>query len=135
LIQLEEPEACIPRLEVLTADSPHNDVLQGALGYVYAVTGQDRRANELLDVMTNPGKSGRIHEPYAIALDLIGLNQRQQAVQRLEQSYREGSFWSLGFLSDPILAPLRNDPHYRQFLSKVSYPVAENAGPSLGFAG
>jgi tetratricopeptide (TPR) repeat protein len=123
LIQLEEPGACIPRLEVLTVDSPHNDVLRGALGYVYAVTGQGQRASELLDVLANPGKWGKIHEPYAIALVLIGLNQRQEAVQRLEQSYREGSLWSLGFLSDPILAPLRNDPHYRLFLSKVSYPV------------
>ena len=135
LIQLEEPGACISRLEVLTVDSPHNDVLRGALGYVYAVTGQGRRANELLDVLANPGKSGKIHAPYAIALVLIGLNQRQEAVQRLEQSYREGSLWSLGFLSDPILASLRNDPHFRLFLSKVSYPVAENAAPSLGFAG
>jgi hypothetical protein len=38
----------------------------------------------------------------------------------LEQSYREGSLWSLGFSSDPILAQLRNDPHYRLLLSKVS---------------
>jgi hypothetical protein len=66
------------------------------------------------------------HNPYAIALVLIGLNQTQEAVKRLEQSYHEGSLWSLGFQSDPILAPLRNDPHFRQFLSKVSYPAPEN---------
>jgi hypothetical protein len=39
-------------------------------------------------------------------------------VHWLEQSYREGSLWSLGFPSDPILAQLRNDLHYRLFLSR-----------------
>jgi hypothetical protein len=98
-------------------------VLRGALGYAYGVAGQRRRASELLDVMTNPGTRSKSHEPYAVALILIGLSERQKAVTLLEQSYREGSRWSLGFPSDPILAPLRNDPHYRQFLSKVSYPA------------
>jgi hypothetical protein len=76
-----------------------------------------------------------MHEPYAIALVLIGLGRRQEAVRRLEQSYREGSFWSLGFRSDPILAPLHNDPYFQQFLTKASYPVSESADPSLEFAG
>ena len=63
---------------------------------------------------------GKSREPYVIALILIGLSERQKAVHWLEQSYREGSLWSLGFSSDPILAQLRNDPHYRLLLSKVS---------------
>jgi len=122
-IQLEEPDACVQRMETLAADSPDHVVLRGALGYAYGVAGQRRRASELLDVMTNPGTRSKSHEPYAVALILIGLSERQKAVTLLEQSYREGSRWSLGFPSDPILAPLRNDPHYRQFLSKVSYPA------------
>ena len=65
-------------------------------------------------------------EPYAVALILLGLNQTQEAVKWLEQSYREGSLWSFGFQSDPILAQLCNDPYYRQFLSKASYSVPEN---------
>jgi hypothetical protein len=134
-IQLEEPDAYIRRMETLAVDSPHQDVLRGALGYAYAVTGQSQRASELLNAMTNPGTRSKSRQPYAIALILIGLNERQKAVHWLEQSYLEGSLWSLGFPSDPILAPLRNDPHYRLFLSKISYPVAENAGLSLGFAG
>lgn len=135
LLQREEPGDLIERIELLAADSPHNDVLRGALGYACAVAGRTRRARELLDVLVNPGTSGRTHEPYSIALILIGMDRKQEAVQRLEQSYREGSLWSLGFPFDPILAPLRNTPYYRLFMSKASYPAAEKADPRLGFAG
>ena len=95
------------------------------------MTGQDQRARELLDAVTNPGTGSKSREPYAIALLLIGLNERRKAVQWLERSYREGSLWSLGFPSDPILAPLRNDPYYQLFMSKAGYPVPENADSLL----
>lgn len=121
-IQLEEPDSYIQHLETMAVDSRYLDVMRGALGYAYAVNGQEQRAREIHDAMTHP-EAYEQHDPYAIALVLIGLNQRQEAVKRLEQSYREGSLWSLGFQSDPILASLHNDPHYRLFMSKVSYPA------------
>jgi len=134
-IQLEEPDAHIERIEALLADSPHHEVLRGALGYAYGAAGHHQNANEILDAMTNLGARQSKHEPYALALVFIGLNRRQEAVKQLEQSYQEGSLWSLGFLSDPMLDTLRNDPHFLLFLSKVSYPVAENADSRQGFVG
>jgi hypothetical protein len=109
--------------------------LQGALGYAYAVNGQGRRASEILDAMTYSCTQEKMSEPYAIALVQLGLNQRQEAVKRLERSYREGSLWSLGFKSDAILGPLRHDPHFRQFMSNVTYPVSEIVDRNMGFAG
>ncbi|WP_263353012.1 tetratricopeptide repeat protein [Acidicapsa acidisoli] len=132
-IQLEDLEAQIERIEAMAADSPRNDVVQGALGYVYSATGQRLRASEILDAMAYREAHEQGHEPYAKAIILVGLNEPQKAVQLLEQSYREGSLWSLGFLSDPILDKLRDNPYYQLFLSKVSYPAHENALPRLGF--
>lgn len=60
---------------------------------------------------------------YAGALVMIGLGDRQSAVKLLEQSYRDGSLWSLGFQSDPILVSLREDLNYQLFLSRIKYPV------------
>jgi len=37
IIQLEKPDAQVERIVALAAASPHNDVLQGALGYAYGV--------------------------------------------------------------------------------------------------
>ena len=108
---------------------------RGALGYVFAVNGQSERAIQLLNSMTKPTKRRLDDEPYSVALILIGLKENQKAVHWLEQSYRGGPFWSLGFRSDPILESLRNDPHFRQFISKVSYPAAVNADPHLGVVG
>jgi Tfp pilus assembly protein PilF len=121
-IQLESPDAQIERIEALATDYRHHDIVRGALGYAYAKTGQDQKAREILDAMTHVGKRNDSREPYAAALVLIGLNEKQEAVKRLEQSYLEGSHWSLGFPYDPILASLRNDPHFQRFMSKVSYP-------------
>jgi hypothetical protein len=129
-IQLEEADAYIQRVETLAVDARYLDVVQGALGYAYAVTGQGEKANEILEAMTSP-EAYEKHEPYAIALILIGLNRKQEAVKRLEQSYREGSLWSLGFVSDPILKSLRDDAHFQQFMSRACYPVAESAGSRM----
>ena len=121
-IQLESPDAQIERIDALATDYRHHDIVRGALGYAYAKAGQDQKAREILDAMTHVGKRNDSREPYAAALVLIGLNERQQAVKRLQQSYLEGSHWSLGFPYDPILASLRNDPHFQRFMNKVSYP-------------
>jgi tetratricopeptide (TPR) repeat protein len=134
-IQYEDSEAKLVRVEELAAQSPRNEVLQGALGYAFAVKGQGQRARDLLEALTNRTKRRIGHEPYAIALILIGLNERRQAVDWLEQSYRNGSLWSLGFRSDPILQSLRNDPHYQLFSNKANYPDPEGADSSLAFAG
>jgi predicted Zn-dependent protease len=134
-IQLEEPNAQIKRIEALLAESPHHEVLRGALGYAYGVAGHDQKANEIFNSMMHSNALHRKHEPYALALVLIGLNRRKEAVQQLELSYREGSFWSLGFLYDPMLDALRNDPNFLLFMSKVNYPIAENEDSQERLAG
>jgi tetratricopeptide (TPR) repeat protein len=134
-IQLEEPKVYVKHIEALASNSPDHTVLQGALGYAYGVSGLRQKARELLDVLTNPKKRCRNREPYAVALILIGLNERQKAMQWLEESYRQGSLWSLGFLSDPMLDTLRDDPHFRLFMSKVSYPAPEKSDSRVVLAG
>jgi tetratricopeptide (TPR) repeat protein len=134
-LQHNDSEAKFDRVEELAAQSPRNEVLRGALGYAYAVKGQRQRARELLETMANRVKGRIAREPYAIALILVGLNETQQAVDCLEQSYRNGSLWSLGFRSDPILESLRKDPYYEFFMTKVSYPNREKSGLSSAFHG
>ena len=122
LIQQEDWETQLGRIEELAAESLQQHVVSGVLGHAYALKGQNQRAREILDRMTKGKKHSMSPEPYAIALILIGLNEKQRAVNCLEQSYRNGSLWSLGFGSDPNLNCLRNDPHYKQFLTRCSYP-------------
>jgi Tfp pilus assembly protein PilF len=132
-IQLENASDRLDRVQALAVDSPQHEVVQGILGYLYGMAGQRDKANKILDAMTRPEAIEKKQEPYAIALILIGLNERKKAVHWLEQSYLEGSLWSLGFLSDPILEPLRGDTHFQLLLNKVSYPAqGQSRLPSVG---
>ena len=125
-IQLEGPGSCIPRVEAVAADCSYYSVPQGILGYAYGMTGQAPKGREVFSSFIDAGARVKPHHAYSIALTLVGLNERQAAMEWLERSYRYGSLWSLGFLSDPILAPLRSEPSYELFLSKLSYPAPEN---------
>jgi tetratricopeptide (TPR) repeat protein len=122
-IHCEKPDAYIPRIETLLADSPRHELVRGVFGYAFALNGQAQRANAILDVITHSVSAEKTADPYAIALVLMGLNEKHDAVQWLEQSYRNGSLWSLGFPCDPILKSLRDEPSYRMFLSTIGYPV------------
>ncbi len=122
-LQVEELEASIDRMETLVEFSPHNYELKGVLGYAYAGAGQDDKAQNILDILAQPEVREIHNHAYPIALTLIGRHQEQAAVPWLEQSYREGSLWSLGFQSDPILDTLRNNPSYQLLMSRVKYPV------------
>ena len=133
-IQAEKPPACIRRIETLAADSPGNDVLQGAMGFAYAASGQTHKASDTLTSIMQLRKHGHHGEPYAIALILIGMNDWKNAVQWLGQAYTEGSFWSLGFPCDPILEPLKDNADYQLFLRKANYPDCGFDDPHTGQA-
>ncbi len=128
-VQLEGPSSCIQRIKSLPTDSSSYSVLQGLLGYAYGMTGQTEKAREILNAFIDSEAQIKPHHAYSIALTLIGLDEKQKATEWLERTYCYGSLWSLGLLADPILTPLRNEPSYRLFLSRVSYPTPENCNP------
>lgn len=122
---VQSGDGAIDRVAALAADAPRYPVLQGALGYAYAIQGQGQKARELLEAMTHGPRARLAREPYAEALILVGLKEWEQAAVCLEQAYGNGSLWSLGFRSDPILEPLRNEASFTDFLSRCGYPQAE----------
>jgi serine/threonine-protein kinase len=122
-VHCEEPDAYVARMQILAIDSVDHELLRGILGYALALNGKIQQANEVLDAITRAVDSRRSADPYAVALILIALGEKQDAVQWLERSYRRGSLWSLGFSSDPILQSLRDEPSYRAFLGRTNYPV------------
>jgi hypothetical protein len=126
-IALKDAESQIGMLEAMTASSPRNFALLGVLGYAYGKAGRHLAARQAIDSMTRTGLTGTYDFAYPIALTHLGMGENEEAQRWLEQSFRHGSLWSIGFGSDPMLADLRSDPRASGFFGPGNYPVVVNA--------
>ena len=124
---LKGPGVNIERLYLLSEESPSHYAQLGVLGYACGMSGQSKRAREIVDSMSVVGIGGKCDYAYSMALTFLGLNQPKEAMKWLEQSYLQGSLWSLGFQLDPILAPLRDSPQTGVWFGRLDYPVAQIA--------
>ena len=119
LLQTGDPAVAIERIEELAEECPNDRILQGALGYAYAINGQLNKARRLRDAISNAGAQNTKSNAYGIALIHIGLGDKQTALRWLEIAFEEGSIWGFGFGSDPLLARLRGEPRFDALLRKV----------------
>lgn len=113
----------LDRIIALLSIFPHSQVLEGVLGYGYAVTGHPGKAWEMLVALMQSSKGKKQSSSYLFALIMLGLGEKQEAMLWLERSYAEGSLWCLGFRSDPILEPLRGERHFEALLRRIGAPV------------
>jgi len=88
------------------------------LGYCYAVTGDRIRAKAVLEEL-NQMASQRYVSPVAEAYVYIGLGDRKQALERLEQAYRTDSSMLFFLKVDHLYDPLRSDPSFIALQKKV----------------
>jgi tetratricopeptide (TPR) repeat protein len=135
LIDYEDPDRAIEPVEAIVArssgDSSHFHLLQGALGYIYAAAGRTHDAQRMLHNITHPKNTNKANQGYSRALILLALDDRENAAHWLKQSYCDGSLWSLGFRSDPLLVSFRKEPHCRLLFDHLTYPAPEGAASWL----
>jgi thioredoxin-like negative regulator of GroEL len=122
LIQAGSTKTSTDRIEAIAAEFPRSQPLQGALGHAYATTKQIGKALDVLQNLEHPSTQKKPNNPYGRALVLIGLGDVRQAAPWLETAYAEGSLWSLGFGSDPVLRRLSGDPSFDLLLQKIGPP-------------
>jgi hypothetical protein len=137
IVNLEDHDQSIDRLETLAANTTthgaHRILIEGVLGYSYGMSGQTRESHRLLHGFMDSDSRRLVDCGYPLALVLLGLNDRANSMNWLKQSYCEGSLWSFGFLTDPILSALRNDPQYKISFANLNYPT-EGSTPQLASA-
>jgi serine/threonine protein kinase/Tfp pilus assembly protein PilF len=90
----------------------------GLLGHAYAVSGRRDEALRMLDELNKLAQE-RYVSSYTFALVYAGLNDRDQAFQWLEKSYRDRSSEIAYFKVDPLLDPLRPDPRFADLVRRV----------------
>jgi len=130
LIESGAVRAQVDRIETIARDSGHNPLLQGILGFAYAVSARRQEAWSILSTLEQLNLKKRRNSAYGLALITMGLGRAQDAVQWLEAAYAEGSLWSLGFGSDPLLRPLRGQPRLELLIRGIGTPSANRPRPA-----
>jgi serine/threonine protein kinase/cytochrome c-type biogenesis protein CcmH/NrfG len=100
--------------------SDGNPAILGALGHVYAVSGNRGEAENITKELN--GLSKRYVAPYHIAMIYVGLQKKDVAFKWLEEAYQGRDEWLLYLKIDPRLDSLRSDPRFVDLLRRIDLP-------------
>lgn len=85
------------------------------LGHAYAVSGRKPEAREILANLKQLPKPVYV-DHYFIAEIHLALGEREQALNELENAYKERSSWMVWLKVDPLLDDLRPDPRFQDLM-------------------
>jgi DNA-binding winged helix-turn-helix (wHTH) protein/TolB-like protein len=89
-----------------------------SLGYIYAVSGHQAKAQEMIATLNQRAKQTYV-SPYHLAMIYAGLARKDEALTLLEQAY-EGRFGLLVYLKiEPRFDNLREEPRFKDLLRRV----------------
>jgi tetratricopeptide (TPR) repeat protein len=97
------------------------------LGHLYGKLG---RKNETLGIIQRLAELEKQKwvSPYCFAMIHLGLGEKKQALDRLEQSYLERDGYTLELIRvDPLLTPLHGEPRFEALAEKI-IPAREFGG-------
>jgi TolB-like protein/Tfp pilus assembly protein PilF len=124
-LQGKIPEA-IAQFEKAAAmtDDP---VASSLLGHLYGVAGRKDEGRKILERLRQL-RTQRYTSAYSFALVSLGLGDRAEALNWLEEGYRERDGDNIGRIRiDLLLAPLRGDPRFEALAEKI-VPLREFKG-------
>ena len=93
-----------------------------ALGYAYAVSGRKGDSQDILNGLKEQW-SRRYVSPYLIALICVGLGQKGEALEWLEEAYKQRDSELPWIGVEPILDPVRLDARFRDLLRRLNLPT------------
>jgi TolB-like protein/DNA-binding winged helix-turn-helix (wHTH) protein len=95
-------------------------------GMVRGRLGQMEQAAKLVEEMRAESKKSSV-APYFFAIVFVGMGQRKQAIDALEEAYKTHDAYIVGLKSDPLLNPLRPDSRFQDLVRQMKFPTI--AGP------
>jgi len=103
-----------------TMSMTEDPVPLGMLGRLYASHGQKDEALKILQRLRQ-NREQRYTAAYSLAPIYVGLGDRNEALNWLEQGYREHDGFNIGPIRiDPLLAPLHGDPRFEALAEKIA---------------
>jgi serine/threonine protein kinase/tetratricopeptide (TPR) repeat protein len=108
----EEAIAEFQKAATLSGNSPETLAL---LGYANAVSGKKSEAQKIVKELSER----RYTSPYWMAVVHTSLNEKDQALARLEDAYESRYLWLVFFNVDPKFDSLRSDPRFAELVRRV----------------
>ena len=102
----------------ILAFAPHEPALLALLGHLYAVTGRQAAAREIISQLQQLSRSQYVPSLY-VALIYIGLGEKDQAFAWLDKAYAERCDFLVYLPTDPMADPLRSDPRFLALLGRL----------------
>jgi TolB-like protein/Flp pilus assembly protein TadD len=100
-------------------DLNHDLYALAMLGQAYGRNGQTQEARKVLAHLNEETKS-RYVAPYALALALLGLGEKERALAELERAYQtHDTNYLFVIKTDPLLDDLRGQPRFEALVQKV----------------
>ena len=91
----------------------------GTLGRIYGIAGRKDEAQKILERLRQL-RAQRYTAAYSLALVVLGLGDKAEAIHWLEEGYRERDGDLLGAIRvDPQLTPLHGDPRFEALAEKI----------------
>ena len=105
---------------------------KGLLGHLYGKIGRKDEALQILSQLRQ-AREQRYVEAYVLAIVYLGVGDHNEAVNWLEQGYRDRDGFNIAVIRvDPFLAPLHGDPRFEALAEKI-VPAREFANKANAF--
>jgi len=92
-----------------------------ALGHAYAVAGNRREAEKILQTLSDRAKESYV-SPFDVALIYAALGEKDKAFALLDKAVAERSTFLVYSKWEPRLDPLRSDPRFQELLRRIGLP-------------
>jgi TolB-like protein/Flp pilus assembly protein TadD len=91
-----------------------------ALAYVYALSGRTDEAREVLNKLRALSLK-RYVSAYDLAIIYLGLDDKDKALEWLQNAYADRSVWLIGIKVEPMLDSLRPDPRFAELMRRMGF--------------
>ena len=104
----------------ILAFAPHDPALLALLGHLYAVSGQQAAARNIISQLQQMSK-GRYVPSLYIAMVYTGLGDKDEAFAWLDKAYAERCEYLVYLPTEPVADPLRSDPRFPALLQRLGF--------------
>jgi serine/threonine-protein kinase len=121
--QKRMPEQAIAKFKRAVEVTKDDSFYLAALGQAYAMAGNRREAEKILQTLSDRGKKSYV-SPFDLALIHVALGEKDKAFALLDKAVAERSSFIVYSKWEPRLDPLRSDPRFSQMLKQIGLPAA-----------